>query len=523
MPRLKKKARLLLEKSRESAILAVTVYNNPGTTFRSSGFIVLMNIAWTSLFHAIFERDRISYFYKDPKDRRRYLRIDGEFKAWELSKCAREYFNGANGPVYQNIQFFIGIRNKIEHRFVPQIDPMIFGECQSFLINYEEILVKEFGEKCALADTLLFALQYSRLRSEEQLKAVRKIQSRHFKTAKDYIDNFRRNLDPSILSNPSYALRVFLVPKPAISETSADAAIEFVKYDPTNPKEMERYEHLVALIKEKTAPTNPVSIVRDPLQARERVFLVDRKETGTGQVIGITRDLSKSSGILVVEKFSEDIFDDVSNIADAAMILHNRFKEEFPFSERVLYFVYAGRQNVTPNEAASLFLKGSYNIYGPLCYWIIKTDPKEAANFIKKALDELLYPKVLALMKIIIATKNDYFLKYVNHIAEIYKSHAQKPMWYWSWASMLDKKGNSDFYAAIGMHHKQELFHHNTAEIIDNFELGDQVLSKACADYATKGIGDKSSIRQLDLIVHLKRLSNTLPTLEPYINHSTSS
>ena len=43
-----------LEKSRDSALLAIETYNKPAIKFRSGGYIVLMVIAWTSLFHAIF-------------------------------------------------------------------------------------------------------------------------------------------------------------------------------------------------------------------------------------------------------------------------------------------------------------------------------------------------------------------------------------------------------------------------------------------------------------------------------------
>lgn len=43
-----------LNKARESALLAVETYNKPATSFKSGGYIVLMCIAWTSLFHAIF-------------------------------------------------------------------------------------------------------------------------------------------------------------------------------------------------------------------------------------------------------------------------------------------------------------------------------------------------------------------------------------------------------------------------------------------------------------------------------------
>ncbi len=59
------KVKQLIEKSKNSALLAVEIYNKPRTAFRSSGFIVLMHIAWTSLFHAIFERNNTSGWDKN--------------------------------------------------------------------------------------------------------------------------------------------------------------------------------------------------------------------------------------------------------------------------------------------------------------------------------------------------------------------------------------------------------------------------------------------------------------------------
>jgi hypothetical protein len=43
-----------IEKARDSAILAVEIYNKPAVKFKSGGYISLMVIAWSSLFHAVF-------------------------------------------------------------------------------------------------------------------------------------------------------------------------------------------------------------------------------------------------------------------------------------------------------------------------------------------------------------------------------------------------------------------------------------------------------------------------------------
>jgi hypothetical protein len=54
-----------------------------------------------------------------------------------------------------------------------------------------------------------------------------------------------------------YSYKVFLIPKPANHESSADLAVEFIKYDANNPEEMARINRVVALIK-PTAAANQV-------------------------------------------------------------------------------------------------------------------------------------------------------------------------------------------------------------------------------------------------------------------------
>ena len=53
----------LVGKSRESALAAVQIFNNPLITFKSEMFIVLMNIAWTYLLHAHYRKKGIEYRY----------------------------------------------------------------------------------------------------------------------------------------------------------------------------------------------------------------------------------------------------------------------------------------------------------------------------------------------------------------------------------------------------------------------------------------------------------------------------
>lgn len=58
---------ILISKAKEFALLAVSIYNNPTIKFKSYGFIVSIIIAFTSLFHAIFEKKELIFTIKIKK------------------------------------------------------------------------------------------------------------------------------------------------------------------------------------------------------------------------------------------------------------------------------------------------------------------------------------------------------------------------------------------------------------------------------------------------------------------------
>lgn len=127
---MRKVTELHLEKARTAAIAAIEAYNKPGSRFRTAHFIVLMNIAWTALFHAIFfERGEKPYYSRGEGTGTRYEKVAGEYKHWDLMECLRRYYREQNPPERSNIQFLIGLRNEIEHRDIPELEPTLYGEC----------------------------------------------------------------------------------------------------------------------------------------------------------------------------------------------------------------------------------------------------------------------------------------------------------------------------------------------------------------------------------------------------------
>lgn len=253
-PRFTPEVDALIDKSREAALLGVQIYNNPLVAFRTPGYIVQMVIAHTSLFHAIFERDGSTYWYTNPDGSPKL--IDGDKKAWEITECQRRYARRTQ-PEVENLNFFINLRNKIEHRFIPQLDALFSGKCQALLMNFERLLVAEFGEFFALGTNLALALQFSSY-TTDQHAVLRRSQSQEYAAVRRFAEQYDDLLDRSVTQDAKYSFRAYLIPKLGNHAGSSDVAIEFVAYDPNDPKQMERYERNIAFIREKQVPVaNP--------------------------------------------------------------------------------------------------------------------------------------------------------------------------------------------------------------------------------------------------------------------------
>jgi len=257
----KGKTKTTLEASIDSALLAVEVYNKPRTTFRCEAYISLMVIAWTRLFHAYFNNTIGDKYYHKGKNGR-YIYVDGERKAWELSECIKKY-NGLTEAVKKNIEFFIKLRNKVEHRHIEknEIDALIFGECQALLYNYENKLIELFGSKYALNEALAYSLQFSHLRTPIQNKASKSALSKDVVDVVSYVEKYRNSLSDEVFNAQEYSIKLLQVPK--ISNTNrSDAAIEFVRWDQLDEKDKKTYEQIAVIIKDKKVKVEGANINR---------------------------------------------------------------------------------------------------------------------------------------------------------------------------------------------------------------------------------------------------------------------
>lgn len=247
----KGKTKTLLESSIDCALLAVEIYNKPRAPFRVESFITHMIMSWTRLLQAHFNQTiGETFFYKEPNGRR-YKLIDGEKKAWELKTCIQKY-GELSEAVKTNLEFFIKLRNKIEHRTISkdEIGLMIFGECQSLLYNYENELIKLFGSDYAINESLAYSLQFSRLRTAKQVEANKQLLSTEVREIKDFIEKYRLGVKESIFNTQEFSIKLIQVPKIANTNRN-DLAIEFVNWNSVSEEDKKNYEKITTLIKDK--------------------------------------------------------------------------------------------------------------------------------------------------------------------------------------------------------------------------------------------------------------------------------
>lgn len=227
----------LLVKAREAMIAAVHIFNSAGLTFRTELFIVTGIIAWTYLLHAWFRREDIDY---------RYVKADGtvlktkqgEDCYWELGKCLRHPRCPIPSGAVKNLDFLSELRHEIEHRSTSRIEDAVSAKLQACCINFNEAIKTLFGRQYGLERRLPIALQFVTF-SVEQRAILKKASGlpAHIDTM---MDNFHQGLTAEEQADPHFAYRVAFVPKIGNRASSADLAVEFIKPDSDEAREISR-------------------------------------------------------------------------------------------------------------------------------------------------------------------------------------------------------------------------------------------------------------------------------------------
>jgi hypothetical protein len=135
-----------------------------------------MVIAWNAIFQAVLERDHNDCYEHDAQGHE--ILIEGRpkvYDTWALAGLAIP--QPEMRAVRANLDFFLRLRHRISHRYLPALDLHVTSEAQAMLLNFENLLSKEFGEEAALGDQLAVPLQLSGFRNASRMRSLRVAQA----------------------------------------------------------------------------------------------------------------------------------------------------------------------------------------------------------------------------------------------------------------------------------------------------------------------------------------------------------
>lgn len=143
-----------LIRAREAMILAVQIFNSAALRFKAEVFTVLVNIAWTYLFHEHYGRKGVTV-------------VAANGNSLLLSKMIERGDFPLSEGVRENLRAINKLRDKVEHLLLGKADVNWLPLFQACCLNFDKAICDLFGPRLTLSSELSFALQFARLNIEQ--------------------------------------------------------------------------------------------------------------------------------------------------------------------------------------------------------------------------------------------------------------------------------------------------------------------------------------------------------------------
>lgn len=209
-----------LVRAREAMILAVELFNTPRIGFKAGVFSMLANVAWTYLLHHYYISKGVQI-------------INKEGFSLLLSQMIQRHDCPLSKGCRKNLDALGKIRDITEHRTIGTFDRKWLPLFQSTCLNFEKALTDLFGSRLTLGHDLGFALQFSKLTTDE----VSTLQG--FEVP-EHIAALDASLAASLQEGDSDDLEYqFKVIYTLTSASKAKAHFEFVQPDSAEGKEIQ--------------------------------------------------------------------------------------------------------------------------------------------------------------------------------------------------------------------------------------------------------------------------------------------
>jgi hypothetical protein len=256
-----------LQASKDEVRLAVDLYNRVGQERQLEAFVVHMSLGWLKLIQARYQKDgKQRALYQLRKGRRQRTR-DGDWLMKSLSDLLGESYPKAD-PIRLNVEFFLGLRHKIEHRYDHDVAALVAGKTQAFVLNYERELEKHFGGQECLGNELRLPIFVSSI-TDDAVEAIKQVRTRVPRPVLDYVQDADAAVDPALAADNAYDFRLYLIPHTG-PPSEADAAMTFVRLEDLDDEQRAQVDAAMTIIREKQVPVSNLGSLL-PNQVVERV------------------------------------------------------------------------------------------------------------------------------------------------------------------------------------------------------------------------------------------------------------
>ena len=266
-----------LSMAQQEAMLAVSLYNDPNLPRSFEGFVIHMHLAWLYLLQAEFKKSKTDFRIPDPKLKNRYIKVDGEYKSLDLQAMVKKRWAGqAQDPVVANIEFFIKLRNKIEHRhrvIDEAVMREVMGQSHALLLNFEEELSAEFGAAYSLAYKLRFPVFIGTFTTSSQ-ETIRRLRGKIPEGLGEFIAEYESQLDEDILASEKYSIR--LTVKLDRARSNPDLVLTFINES----------DELFPAVEEGSAGSARATVIRSV----KRQAVINLNEMKPGVVVAKVQD-----------------------------------------------------------------------------------------------------------------------------------------------------------------------------------------------------------------------------------------
>ena len=275
-----------------------------------------------------------------------------------------------------------------------------------------------------------------------------------------------------------------------------------------NVKRIKNADIIVATTKKPEKDSRSIEIYKN-------VNIVDADESHQSKIV-ITRDKSKSSGVLMHEELSENLFEEINNLISANRLMSPN-SDQFHLGEEVYYRIYAEREHVDQNEEIQLLLAKTAltKYYAPGIYWFLNLDATICASLILEFAESMKNPYVHSFLRLVILLGENVASWLEAILNERYKNYTQPPTYYWTYKEMRKKKDVRErrlLALRISVNQRLDLPGDQKAtmvkDLLNNTDLASQYLSKACINVFKGKKEDRNISRILDILVYGKLLED---------------